>query len=302
MHKIEDNMKKTYAVLAGVALIAALASCNRKAEYKTYPFATLEATSYAIAENSGVLRIPVSVFDNDGGSGSVTFVVKDGTAKEGADFTVSPSNGVLSFTGNGTQYIEIAVVDHKGVFTGNTNCSVSVTSVSGDLTLGTVLDCDVTIQDLDHPLADILGTYTATGYGYKLGEFKYTLHLTNDPKDITKVWCDWIMPMWFTLKSYGNASVYGTVSEDHSTITFPVPQTVAFNVGYGNQELYGCHWKDPEGDGYYIDEDPIVFTKVSEGVYETESGIACLDQYVWPSDGGFILGAKDGYKTTWKKQ
>ena len=125
MHKIEDNMKKTYAVLAGVALIAALASCDRKAEYKTYPFATLEATSYAIAENSGVLRIPVSVFDNDGGSGSVTFVVKDGTAKEGADFTVSPSNGVLSFTGNGTQYIEIAVVDHKGVFTGNTNCSVS---------------------------------------------------------------------------------------------------------------------------------------------------------------------------------
>jgi len=291
-------MKKIYTILTGVALIAALASCDRKEEFKTVPFARLGGTDYSINENGGVLRIPVSVYDNDGGSGSVTFVVKDGTAVEGTDYTVTPASGVFNFTGNGTQYIEISVIDRAGVFTGNLNLTASLTGVSGDLTLSPVTDCSITIADLDHPLADILGAYTATGYGYNFGNFSYTLHLDNDPDDITKVWCDWIMPFWYNYKSYGDGAVYGIVSEDHSTITFPVPQTTTMNVGYGNQELYGCHYDG----GYYIDEDDIVFTKVSEGVYETKSGIAALDSYVWPSYGGFILGAADGYKTTWTKQ
>ena len=80
-------MKKIYTILTGVALVAALASCSRKEEFKTVPYARLGGTEYTINENGGLLRIPVSVYDNDGGVGSVTFVVKDGTAVEGKDFT-----------------------------------------------------------------------------------------------------------------------------------------------------------------------------------------------------------------------
>ncbi len=291
-------MKKIYTILTGVALVAALASCSRKEEFKTVPYARLGGTEYTINENGGLLRIPVSVYDNDGGVGSVTFVVKDGTAVEGKDFTVEPASGVFNFNGNGTQYIEITIIERAGEFTGNMDFSASLTGVTGDLTLSPVTDCDITIADLDHPLADILGTYTAKGYGYNFGDFSYTLHLTNDPKDVTLVWCDWIMPFWYDYRSYGNGAVVGKVSEDHSTITFKSGQVTTFDVGYGNQKLYSGYYKD----GYEVTDDDIVFTKVSEGVYETENGIVALDDYVWPSYGGYVLGKENGYKTTWTKQ
>lgn len=290
-------MKKVYSILACAALLASLAACDHSAKYHTDAFARLTSDSYSIKEDGGVLRIPVSVFNNDGQSTNVTFKVENITAKEGDNYTVEPANGVLSFNGNGTQYILFNIIDKDGEYTGNVALTVELTGATNDVDICAMTKARVTIEDQDHPLADILGTYTVNCYGYNVGDIEYTMSLYPDEDDISIVWCDAIVPMFANYKAYGDGSIFATVSEDHNVLTFAVGQkTKSFNVGYGIQEVYGCHYNG----GYYLDEDEdIVFTRQPDGTFTTDSGICCVDSYVWPSYGGFILGAANGYKIVW---
>lgn len=290
-------MKKIYSILAGAALLASFVACDHSAKFKTNAFARLTADTYSIKEDAGTLRIPVSVFNNDGNSTNVTFKIDNITAVEGDNYTVEPVNGVLSFEGNGTKYIVFNVIDKDGEYTGNVSLNLEITGATNNVDVCALTKASVTIEDQDHPLADILGQYTVNCYGYNVGDIEYTMTLSPDPNDITKVWCDAIIPMFANYRSNGDGSIVGAVSGDHNIITFAVGQsTVSFNVGYGVQQVYGCYYDD----GYYlVDDEDIVFTRQDDGTFTTDSGICCLDSYVWPSQGGFILGAHDGYKITW---
>lgn len=290
-------MKRVYSIISCVALLASLAACDHSAKYQTAPFTRLSATSYSIKEDGGVLRIPVSVFNNDGQSTNVTFKVENINAKEGENYTVEPANGVLTFEGNGTQYVAFNIIDNPGEYTGNVSLTMELTSATNDVEVCAMTKARITIEDNDHPLADILGTYTVNCYGYNIGDVEYTMHLVPDPDDITIVWCDAIMPIYANYTAYGDGSVFATVSEDHKVLTFAVGQSVkSFDIGYGIQQIVGCYYDG----GYYIDdENDIVFTRQDDGTFTTDSGICCIDEYVWPSQGGFILGARNGKKIVW---
>jgi hypothetical protein len=153
-------------------------------------------------------------------------------------------------------------------------------------------------MDLDHPLADILGSYTVKGTDQFNGEVEYTMNLLKDPKDVTVVWCDGICAL--AVGMGGKLNVYGNVSEDHNTITFPCGQDTGFNNGTGN--LIFCI--TTYAGGYYVDDEgEVVFTKTAEGVYTSTNGMGFVDdRYVYR--GGFMLGADTDpkYSTTWTKQ
>ena len=289
-------MKRIYSIISCVALLASLAACDHSAKYQTAAFARLSSDTYSIKEDGGMLRIPVSVFNNDGQSTNVTFKLNNISAKEGDNYTVEPANGVLSFEGNGTHYVTFYIVNKPGEYTGNVALTMELTSATNDVEVCAMTTARITIEDKDHPLADILGLYTVNCYGYNVGDIEYQMTLYPDDDDITIVWCDAIVPMFANYKAQGDGSIFATVSEDHNVLTFKAGQsTKSFNVGYGIQQVYGCHYDG----GYYVDEDDIVFTRQPDGTFTTDSGICCLDCYVWPSDGGFILGAANGHKIVW---
>jgi hypothetical protein len=154
-------------------------------------------------------------------------------------------------------------------------------------------------MDVDHPLADILGSYTVKGTDQFAGGVEYTMNLLKDPKDVTVVWCDAICQLASSVR--GRLNVYGNVSEDHNTITFPCGQDTGLDNGDGN--LIFCITTYTGGKYYANDEGEVVFTKTADGVYTSTHGMGFVDnKYVYT--GGFMLGADTdpSYFTTWTKQ
>ena len=223
------------------------------------------------------------------------FGVTDVSAVEGVNYTVEPASGVLNFTGNSTEFITFTIINQAGIYTGNVKFVVDLLSATNNVEVCALTRATVTIEDIDHPLAAILGQYTASCYDLDSGDIDYTITLSPDEKDVSLVWVDYIVPMFSDYKSYGDGSIYGKVSADLNTITFPVGQTTSFNVGYGNMQVLGCYYDD----GYYTVKEDIVFTRQEDGSFVTDSGICCVDQYVWPGYGGFILGKVNGKQTVW---
>lgn len=300
-------MKSIYRILAFTAVVAAFASCREVAEFQTTPFVNLYRTTVSVNEDVGTVILPVKLGTLKGDKNtSVTFKVVEGTAKEGVNFTVEPAGKVLSFNGTDSLAITIKVVDQPGVFTGSLDFQIELESATNDYQIGGTNVASFTIKDNDHPLANILGTYTATAYGQGAGNVTWTLNLSADENDVTVVWCDFIVPMLSAYKSYGNGYVKGVVSEDKNTITFAAEQELdakggnAFNVGYGTFALYPCSYPG----GYSLDDGDVVFNKVegSGVVFKCLTGAAIVDSYVWPSYGGFLLGAADGKEIVWTKK
>ena len=219
-----NKINKLFVLAAGIFV---LASCNRIPEYKTAPFARLadDDTAYEVNEDTVSFRIPVTAYNAEGLSGNVTFEVKDGTAKAGTNYTIEPAGGVLSFNGNGTQYITVKVVNLKGEFTGSLGFSINVTGATGDLTLSGPRSATVTIKDLDHPLAAILGTWVATKWDGYWGD-NYAgkaLTIEADPDDVTKVFVKNLDPYTPSL-GVVTLPVVGQVNEEKNQIVIEAGQ------------------------------------------------------------------------------
>lgn len=233
------NMKKLYYILAGAAMLASLAACDHSAKYQTNAFARLTADSYSIKEDGGTLRIPVSVFNNDGNSTNVTFVVEDLTTAEGSFYTVEPSNGVLSFTGNGTQYITLNIVNRADEYTGNYALDVTIKNATNDVYVSGLTSARVIIEDNDHPLNFLLGTYTLAGKAdYWGNSFDFSVTLAPDPSDITKVIVQNLDP-YFAQNgidaAHGANQFSGQVNDEHTQILVPKNQL----IGYKDVYLFG---------------------------------------------------------------
>ena len=78
----------------------------------------------------------------------------------------------------------------------------------------------MTIADLDHPLAFMLGTFSASGESKYDGATTWNVEIKKDDSDVNKVWIYKILPTG-TNDKY---PVYGTVNEDKTELRIPVGQ------------------------------------------------------------------------------
>jgi len=302
-------MKNYYKILtiAFVALLLA-PSCkklNQTPEFEaSESFAAFKIASAKVDENKGQVIIPVQIASIAPVETKVSYKIVDGTAKVNENYKDTDESAVLSFDGKTReQNIIIDIINKAGEFTGDLDFSVELVAATG-LKLSAESKCTVTIVDLDHPLAAILGEYEVSAYGHWEKELTYKMNLSKDPKDITVVWCDGILPM-----AAGNANyspVYAVVTKDEETekytLTFPMGQVLAGDALTGDGDLALCelYYKA----GYYIgDATTIEFKQTGDVVFETTTGIGAVsDSYVYR--GGFLYGASTGdqYKTVWTKQ
>lgn len=161
-------MKVIAKILVAGTAVLAMASCSRIAEYKTYPFVVMEKTgSASVKESAGQVLIPVTAYNMEGKSGTVSFEVKDITGGKGTAYTIEPASGVLNFSGNETQNIIVNVIDNTGTYTGNEAFTITLTGTTGDLTLGNAYNLNFSIVDNDIPVdwAYVTGTWEASDFG-----------------------------------------------------------------------------------------------------------------------------------------
>ena len=254
--------KLTYGLMA--ASMLALASCDLN-EYPEFDdadaFIAFTSSTASVGEESGSLEIPVLLTSKSGMTATAEIeVVADAegtTAIEGTDYTIE--NKTLSFSGleGATQKIKINIVDND-VFSGNKTFKIRLKD-GGSVKLGAAKTCTITIQDNEHPLAFILGTYGASADSYfsSRGHFDWDITITRDDNDISKVWIGNLDP-YFAVNGYNvsrNCNIfYGVVNDEKTQILVPAGQ----KLGYENTELAAFVAADPdedetEGDNVVID-------------------------------------------------
>lgn len=262
------NMNKINTIFAGLAAVGAFLSCdpNKVAEFDDKDaFVGFEEAEYEINETGGSISIPVTVASINGVGTTVSYSISSEDAKEGADYTLADPSAVLTFDATErTKNIVINIVAMSGVYTGDKVFTVSLDNASA-VNLGADKTCEVTIADLDHPLADILGTYAASGTSKFDGALSWSATFSKDASDVNTVWISGLGPAPFTSSNF---AFYGTVSEDHKIITIPVGQTKKYSSAY-NCALYVYDLK------YIYDETEVPSVKLIKG----DDGAFHIDDY-----------------------
>lgn len=245
-------MKRIRYILS-LAVLAVLASCNpnEMPEFNDNDaFVAFDNASMSVEENAQTLSIPVTLASIKGISASVTYTLLDGgTAVEDSNFTFADANKTLTFDAtHRTQYIVVNIINKPGVFTGDLRFKLQL-SDDGTIKPNAENVCTITITDLDHPLAAILGTWTATGTSYFNGSESWDMELTKDPSDVTVVW-------FYPFVNGGSGyKIYGVVNDAKTEIRVPVGQEIAPPGSYGFIELkgfYGPSGEEEIPDGGYI--------------------------------------------------
>lgn len=259
-------------IIAALALVAATASCDRKIDFPADKFVTLDHYAYSVDETAQEVVIPVHIYHQDNNDVQVAVKLIADSAVEGTDYEIiSPESGVLNFTGgNDSLSIKIAIKPHVGTYTGTKKFGVQVTSTTEGVMHGEAASATVTIKDIDHPLAAILGDYTATALVASAGgQASWPVSFAANDESISMV--------NVTNLSWYNETVVGTVSDDMNVITIPFGQMYMAS-GY---ETMFCGFAD---GGYYEPEGNLILTKTETGWIQstdvdTETikwGIGCL--------------------------
>lgn len=216
-------MKKKNSIYTFIAGALLLVACNNdlpKFDDKD-AYVAFTNTSMSVDENveSGTLDIPVLFTSLNGLETKVDFEIVDNTARQGINFELVNSNSTLQFTKDAPmQNITIRILDND-VFGGDVDFMIKLKQTEGT-TLGAVQTCNIKIVDNEHPLAEILGTYTGAGESYFGGALSWTLTLEKDEDDVSTVWIGNLVP------DGGNLKVYGVVNDDKTEIRIPVDQAL----------------------------------------------------------------------------
>lgn len=216
-------MKKKNSIYTFIAGALLLVACNNdlpKFDDKD-AYVAFTNTSMSVDENveSGTLDIPVLFTSLTGLETKVDFEIVDNTARQGINFELVNSNSTLQFTKDAPmQNITIRILDND-VFGGDVDFMIKLKQTEGT-TLGAVQTCNIKIVDNEHPLAEILGTYTGAGESYFGGALSWTLTLEKDEDDVSTVWIGNLVP------NGGNLKVYGVVNDDKTEIRIPVDQAL----------------------------------------------------------------------------
>ena len=228
-------MKKIFYLISIVVLGFLAASCNLN-EFPTFDdndaFAAFPTASMKIAEDGGTLNIPVHVTSLNGVATTVTYEFINGTASQGVDFEDASGTGSISFApGESEKNITVKILPHIGSFTGDRSFTVKFKS-TGDIHMGANNTCSVTINDIDHPLSALFGTYTAAAADYWGDEYEFAVTFSKDASDVSKIWISNLDPYF---ASYGYVApnynyIYGIVNDDMTLITVPRGQAVGYST------------------------------------------------------------------------
>ena len=224
--------KNTTIVLAALAAVA-LASCNNdQPEFNDKDaFVSFTDTKASVDENKATLEIPVQLSSLKGKEGTVDFEItadKTAPAVEGTNYTVANATRTLTFTKeSNVQNIKLNIVDLAGTFTGDLRLNIKLKNAQG-VNLGAESSFDVTIVDLDHPLAFMLGTFSASGPSQFNGAETWTVNIAKDDKDVNKVWIT-NMVLGASSAAY---PIYGTVNEEKTEIRIPAYQVIMKSSSY----------------------------------------------------------------------
>lgn len=226
-------MRKILSLLTASMLLL-LSSCelNEMPEFDdSNAFVAFENTTMSIDEDGGTINIPVTLASVKGMSAEVSYTLIDGTAEEGINFT-PPESGTLTFDAeNRTQYIEVSIIDVPGEFTGDLQFQVQLND-DGTIKPSAENLCVVTIKDLDHPLSQFFGDWTANADSYYFGDgISWDVTIEKDENDVAVLWITDIVygfPNWGF--SYPNVDTrfYATVNEEKTELSFAIGQTCAY--------------------------------------------------------------------------
>lgn len=279
-------MKNTFfKIMAGAAAFTALASCNLN-DCPTFDdadaFVAFDKTGIMVDETAGSVTIPVTIASIAPVKTSVTYEVVDGTAKAGENYSLADESAVLTFDGKTrTQEIVINITNKQGEYTGDLSFTINIISGGKSLNLGANSSCTVKISDLDHPLAALLGDYTATGFSYFDGaEESWTLTMYKDDADINVVWIDGIISAFSGYYPSADFRVYGNVSADKTTISLPLGQVLKTKASGNTLSLWGFNGSSVNSSGnleFVLENDAWVLKDIGYGVgYATETGSVSL--------------------------
>lgn len=292
-------MKKIvkYALLA-VAATALLASCNKN-EPAVFDdeeaFVAFQKTSFSVAEDGDAIKIPVTLASVAGLSESVKFEITSPEtkgAKEGVNFDLLTSSGVLSFDkDHRTQYIEIQPKT-DGVYTGDLKFSVNLVN-SASIKMGDATTCTITINDVDHPLSEMLGKYMLHVNSYWDGWSDYEIEIQKDPEDVQKIWI-YNLYDYTTVAELGDIRFFGNVDADKTEIVVPLGQATPDKISSSSWEgpsslyLYGL------SEDFELVESGAFTVKINRGADGAVTGLTFT-----PDNLGFwIIAWKDAAQTS----
>lgn len=263
-------MKNIIKYIAGITFAASLVGCNLNPLPKfndADAFVSFDVTNVSVNEDAGTVTLPLTIASLDARKTTVSYELVDGTAKQGQNFEGEDESAVLSFDGTSrTGNIVVKIKNDAGHYTGDLTFSVKLITAAG-LNLGASSECTVTIADLDHPLSPILGTYTASANDYFAGAVAtWTVTLMKDPSDTKVVWVDGFTSTFSGSYPGKEWRIYGNVSDDLKTITFPCGQTLADQVGSNSVSLWLF------GGGSSVSQSGNVVFEATETGFASENG------------------------------
>jgi hypothetical protein len=213
-------------------------------------FVAFDKSAMNVAEESGEVKIPVTLTSLEDMSGTVTFEVDEAasTAKAGESYSVKNGSNTLTFSpGAPTQYIELALIDND-VFTGDLSVTFKLTSSS--INLGANVTSRIIIVDNEHPLLMILGSYGGKLVSFWGDEYDAEITVSKDASDPTKVWISNLDPYF---ASYGYVAptynyFYGVVNEEKTEIRIPVGQDIGYSSATVTLQGFDIPNADPDAD------------------------------------------------------
>lgn len=266
------------------AAVMSFTSCSN--DYPTFDdadaFVAMTNSTAYVAETGGTLEVPVMLTSLSGMEKTVEFTLTpdaNAGAIEGTHYQLLNESKSLTFTKEEpTQYIKFRIIDND-VFEGDVKFTISLSQPDG-LNLGANRACVVTIEDDEHPLAFILGTFTATGTSNFDGELEWPVRIEKDASDLSKVWITGLVDGTTT-------AIYGTVNEDKTELSIPMEQQVLPHSSYDILlEAYG--WDG--SDIFNLDDGaPLV------GVIAADGTISFPNYWF----GGYAFNKSDGSGAGW---
>lgn len=281
-------MKNIFKILAGAVILTAFASCklNHLPSFDDADsFVAVDITAIIVDETAGTVTIPVTIASIEPIKTAVTYEVVEGTAKKGVHFDLQDESGVLTFDGKTrTQNIVLNIINKVGEYTGDVSFSVNLLNAGKTVKLGADVSCSVRIGDLDHPLAAILGAYSAKGYSYFDDvEESWTLDMYKDDNDVKVVWIDGIIPLLSGRYPASDYRVYGNVSEDMQTISIPAGQVLKDNISGNTVSLWTFNGSSVSKSGvleFKYENGAWVLKDVGYGIgYESSAGVSLYGLY-----------------------
>ena len=276
---------KIFKLALGMVAALVLASCNinELPEFDdSNAFVAFTSSAVNVGEEEGNTEVEVLLTSLSGIETTVNFDVipaETGGAIEGTHYTIEGGKS-LKFTKDApTQKIKLNIIDNE-TFDGNVKFNINLVDAGG-VQLGASKSCTVTIQDNEHPLLFILGTYVSQGplvsaFSSRGSWDAHEITIERDADDISKVWIGNLDPYF---AQYGYVApkynyFYGFVNDEKTEIRVPCGQ----EVGYDIVSLYT--FEDADADTEPVQTGNLIIKILDDGkklLFENAYGVCLSD-------------------------